>query len=326
MDFDTALFQPVLGTVLPRFAGIATFMRLPHLPLEQAAGRIEIGIVGVPWDGSTTNRPGARHGPRQLRDLSTMTRQVHHVMGIEPYQLAACADLGDVSVNPADQTETLARIEAFYAALREARIVPLSAGGDHLVSLPILRGIAAGGPLGMVHIDAHTDTTDRYFGDCRYTHGTPFRRAIEEGLLDPGRVVQIGIRGSMNTNDEKDWGRAQGIRVIEIEEVESLGIDAVITQAREIVGDRPTYLSFDIDALDPSCAPGTGTPEIGGLTTRESQRLVRGLRGVDLVGADLVEVSPPFDASGSTALIGATLMFEIICLLAERVAARRMAA
>jgi guanidinopropionase len=244
---------------------------------------------------------------------------------VEPYRIASCADLGDVPVNPADQIETLARTEIFYAGLRSAGIVPLSAGGDHLISLPILRGLVSGPPLGMVHIDAHTDTTDRYFGDCRYTHGTPFRRAIEEGLLDPKRVVQIGIRGSMNTSDEKSWGRAQGIRVIEIEEVEALGIDAVIAEARAIVGNSPAYFSFDIDALDPSSAPGTGTPEIGGLAAREALRLVRGMRGVDFVGADLVEVSPPFDPTGSTALIGATLMFEMLCLLAERVAARRIA-
>lgn len=324
MNNDDIVFQPVLGTVLPRFAGIATFMRLPHLPPDEAKGKVEIGVVGVPWDGGTTNRPGARHGPRQLRDLSTMTRQVNHVTGVEPYQLAACADLGDVPINPADLIQTLTRTEAFYASLRSAGVVPLSAGGDHLISLPILRGLAPDRPLGMVHIDAHTDTTDRYFGDCRYTHGTPFRRAIEEGLLDPKRVVQIGIRGSMNTSDEKCWGHAQGIRVIEIEEVKSLGIDAVIAEARAIVGTMPTYFSFDIDALDPSCAPGTGTPEIGGLTTREALRLVRGMRGVDFVGADLVEVSPPFDPTGSTALIGATLMFEMLCLLAERVAARRL--
>jgi guanidinopropionase len=320
MDPISDTFQPILGTVLPRFAGIATFMRLPHVALEAATGRVQIGLIGVPWDGGTTNRPGARHGPRQLRDQSTMTRQVHHVSKIEPYRLAACADLGDVPVNPADLRDTLARIEAFYRSVAAAGIIPLSAGGDHLVSLPILRGIAAGRPLGMVHIDAHTDTTDRYFGDYTLTHGTPFRRAIEEGLLDPARVVQIGIRSSMNTADEKDWGREQGIRVIEIEEMHDLGIDAVLAEARRIVGNAPTYLSFDIDALDPAFAPGTGTPEIGGLTTIEAQRLIRGLRGIDLVGADLVEVSPPFDNTGATALIGATLMFEILCLLAERVA------
>ena len=316
-------FQPILGTVLPRFAGITTFMRLPHLTVQAATGQVEIGLVGVPFDGGTTNRPGARHGPRQLREQSTMMRQVHHVTKLEPYRLAACADLGDVPVNPADLADTLARIEHFYRAISTAGIVPLSAGGDHLVSLPILRGIAAGRRLGMVHIDAHTDTSDRYFGEFGLTHGTPFRRAIEEGLLDPRRVVQIGIRGSMNTADEKDWGCAQGVRVIEIEELHASGFDAVIAEARAIVGAGPTYLSFDIDALDPAFAPGTGTPEFGGLTAIEAQRLIRGLRGIDFVGADLVEVSPPFDSSGATALLGVTLMFEILCLLAERVAQRR---
>jgi guanidinopropionase len=189
-------FQPMLGTVLPRFAGIATFMRLPHVPLEESRGRVEIGLVGVRWDGSTTNRPGVRHGPRQLRDRSTMMRQVHHVPAIEPYRLAACADLSDIAVNPTDQAETLARIEQVYTALRGAGIVPLSAEGDHLVSLPILRCLAGDAPLDMIPIDSHTDATDRYFGDYRYTHGTPFRRAIEEGKLDPRRVVQIGICGS----------------------------------------------------------------------------------------------------------------------------------
>lgn len=323
MDTNRPKFQPILGTVMPRFAGIATFMRLPHLTLEEAAERVDVGLVGIPWDGSTTNRPGTRHGPRQLRDQSTMMRQIHHVSGLAPYELASCADLGDIAVNPFDQAETLTRVETFFGAMRDAGIVSLAAGGDHLVSLPILRGIAKNGSLGMVHIDAHTDTSDRYFGDHRYTHGTPFRRAIEEGLLDPRRVVQIGIRGSLNTADEKDWGAAQGVRVIGMEEVDAKGISMVLDEARRIVGDRPTYVSFDIDSLDPSFAPGTGTPEIGGLTSREAQALVRGLRGLDLVGADVVEVSPPFDPSGATALIGCTMMFELLCLLAERVALRR---
>jgi guanidinopropionase len=317
------VFQPVLSTVLPRYAGIATFMRLPHLSPEAARGRVEIGLVGIPWDGGTTNRTGARHGPRALREASSLLRPAHHATRLEPYRLAACADLGDVPVNPADLADTLDRITAFCAALAAAGIVPLSAGGDHLVSLPILRGIVTDGPLGMIHIDAHVDTFDSYFGGSRFTHGTPFRRAVEEGLLDPRRIVQIGIRGSMNTADEKDWGLAQGIRIIEIEECHDRGLDAVLAEARAIVGDAPTYLSFDIDALDPAFAAGTGTPEIGGFTSAEAQRLIRGLRGIDFVGADLVEVSPPFDPSGNTALVGANLMFEILCLLAERVAQRR---
>jgi guanidinopropionase len=175
----------------------------------------------------------------------------------------------------------------------------------------------------MVHFDAHTDTWDRYFGNSRYTHGTPFRRAIEEGLLDPKRTVQIGIRGALYSENDKAWGLEQGIRVIEIEEYADLGIDAVIAEARRVVGDGPTYVSFDVDALDPVFAPGTGTPEIGGINTFDAQRMLRGLRGLNLVGGDVVEVSPPFDTSGNTALVAVTMMFEILCLLAEQIAGKK---
>ena len=306
------------GTVLPRFAGIATFMRLPHLPPDDPRVRdVDIGLVGVPWDGGTTNRAGARHGPRQMRDLSTLARNVNRASGIAPFALCRCADLGDAPVNPVDLADSLHRIEAFFAGLHARGIVPLAAGGDHLITLPVMRGIARGRPLGMVHFDAHTDTWDRYFGDQRYTHGTPFRRAIEEGLLDPRRTVQIGIRGALYDDTENDWGERQGIRVIDIDEYQRMGVDAVIAEARRVVGDGPTYLSFDVDFLDPVYAPGTGTPEIGGPTTWEAQRLVRGLQGLDLVGGDVVEVSPPFDPSGNTALVGMTMMFEILCVLAH---------
>jgi guanidinopropionase len=317
---DPAAFQPLSGMVLPRFAGIATFMRLPHLPPD--APGVQIGLIGLPWDGGTTNRPGARHGPRALRDASTLMRRVNPATGITPYDLARCADLGDVACNPVDLADTLATVEAFYAALHARGVVPLSAGGDHLLSLPVLRGIARGRPLGMVHVDAHSDTADRYFNDNRYVHGTPFRRAIEEGLLDPARVVQIGIRGTLYEADELAWALGQGVRVIRMAEVEALGIAATLAEARRVIGAGPAYLSFDIDSLDPVHAPGTGTPEIGGLTSREALALLRGLRGVDFVGADLVEVSPPFDVAGLTAIAGASLLWEILCLLAERVAAR----
>jgi guanidinopropionase len=186
-----------------------------------------------------------------------------------------------------------------------------------------MRAIARGRPVGMVHFDAHTDTWDRYFGDAMFTHGTPFRRAIEEGLLDPRRTVQIGIRGALYRDAEDDWGERQGITIIDIDEMKRLGVEETIRRARAIVGDGPTYASFDVDFLDPVYAPGTGTPEIGGATTWEAQQLVRGLRGLDLVGGDVVEVSPPFDASGNTALVGATMMFEILCVLAEARHARR---
>jgi len=320
MTDDESSFKPISGNVMPRFSGIATFMRLRHL-LEPDG--VEIGLIGVPWDGGTTNRAGARHGPRQIRDMSTMMRNVHHVSRIMPFDLCRCADLGDVPVNPIDLEDTLGRVERFYAKVHGAGTVPLTAGGDHLVTLPIMRALAKDRPVGMVHFDAHTDTWDRYFGDHFYTHGTPFRRAVEEGLLDPKRTVQIGIRGALYGGADNDWGEAQGIRVITIDEFYEMGVDNVIAEARRIVGDGATYVSFDVDGLDPVYAPGTGTPEIGGFTTFEAQRMVRGLQGLDLIGGDVVEVAPPFDPSGNTAIVGATMMFEILCVLADAVARRR---
>ena len=312
--------QPMSGMVVPRFGDIATFMRLP---IFRDPAEVEIGLIGVPWDGGTTNRPGARHGPRQMRDQSTLMRRVHHVTGIAPYRLARCGDLGDTPVNPADLNDSLERIKAFFDKVHAVGTVPLSAGGDHLITLPILRAIATDGPLGMVHFDAHSDTWDTYFGGYKYTHGTPFRRAIEENLVDPKRFVQIGIRGSLYNDDDMRWAQEQGIRVIGIEEYYDLGVEKVIAEARRVVGDKPAYLSFDVDGLDPVYAPGTGTPEVGGFSTHEAQRMIRGLRGLDLVGGDVVEVSPPFDPSGNTALVGATMMWEILCLLAEVVALRK---
>jgi guanidinopropionase len=320
-DTPKAFPQPVSGIVTPRFGDVATFMRLP---LERDPAQLEIGLVGVPWDGGTTNRPGARHGPRQMRDLSTMMRRVHHVTGVAPYELAKCGDLGDAPVNPASVDDSLARIEKFFTRIHEAGALPLSAGGDHLITLPIMRGIAKSQtPLGMVHFDAHSDTWDTYFGGYKYTHGTPFRRAVEEGLLDPKRVVQIGIRGSLYKRDDNQWAIEQGMRVITIEEYFDLGVDKVIAEARRVVGAKPTYVSFDVDGLDPAYAPGTGTPEIGGYTPHEAQRMLRGLRGLNLVGGDVVEVSPPFDQSGNTALVGVTMLWEILCLLAESVARKK---
>lgn len=315
---DPKFFLPVTGTVLPRFAGIATFMRLPHLALDNDLSRlVDIALVGVPWDGGTTNRAGARHGPRQIRDLSTLARNVNRASGLNPFELCRCADMGDAPVNPVDLLDTLQRVEEFFRQLHALGMMPLAAGGDHLVTLPIMRAIASERPVGMVHFDAHTDTWDGYFGGSKFTHGTPFRRAIEEGLLDPRRTVQIGIRGALYNDTENDWGIRQGVRVIDIDEYQRMGTANVIAEARRIVGDGPTYVSFDVDFLDPVYAPGTGTPEIGGATTYEAQQLVRGLQGLNLVGGDVVEVSPPFDPSGNTALVGMTMMFEILCVLAE---------
>jgi guanidinopropionase len=316
------LNQPMSGMVTPRFGGIATFMRLPHVPLDAAKG-IEIGLAGIPWDAGTTNRPGPRHGPRQIRDNSAMVRRMHQVSRIVPYDLANCADLGDCPVNPADVQDGLKRIETWFKALVGQGIRPLVAGGDHLCSLPVLRAVGAKRPVGMIHFDAHTDLYDQYFGGFKYTHGTPFRRAIEEGVLDPKRTVQIGIRGSMYDAEDVSFGEGEGVRIIRIEEAMEKGPKVVMEEARRIVGDGPIYVSFDIDMLDPVYAPGTGTPEVGGFTTFQAQQLLRGLRGLHILGADVVEVSPPFDPSGLTAYAGATMMFEILCSMAEDVAKRR---
>ena len=319
---DGGFNQPVSGLVTPRFGGIATFMRLPHVLLDDAQN-IDIGLVGIPWDGGTSNRPGPRHAPRQMRDMSSMVRRMHQTTHVVPYDLANVADLGDCPVNPANVDDALMRVEHYFQKLVGKGIRPISAGGDHLCSLPVLRSVGAKAPVGMIHFDAHTDLYDGYFGGFKYTHGTPFRRAIEEGVLDPRRTVQIGLRGSMYDLEDFAYGEKMGVRIIRIEEAMERGPKSVMEEAREIVGDGATYVSFDIDMLDPVYAPGTGTPEIGGFTTFQAQQLLRGLRGLNIVGADVVEVSPPFDPSGLTAYAGVTMMFEIMCSMAEDIARRR---
>ena len=296
-------FQPVSGMVVPRFAGIATFMRLPYLAPTEAPGEIDIALLGIPFDGATTNRPGTRLGPRQVREASSLMRFVNYGTLVAPYDLCACADVGDVPVNPVDVHDTMRRIEAEISYLHQGGVTPLSIGGDHIVSYPILRALGAQQPLGLIHVDAHSDTGDTYFGGQKLTHGTPFRRAIEDGVLDPV--------------DEREWALDQGIRIIDMEEVAEKGIPFAVAEARRIVGTAPAYFTFDIDSIDPAFAPGTGTPEIGGFTSREALQLVRGFRHLNLVGADMVEVSPPLDQSGGTALVGASIAFELLCLLAE---------
>ena len=306
-------FTPASGFDLPRFAGVPTFMRLPHVPpVSERFAEVESGVSGVPWDGGTTNRPGPRHGPRQLRDASTMIRAEHPVSGVRPFEAANCADLGDVAPNPASLTDSLERIAAFYRDVHNAGIRPLTAGGDHLCTLPILRGIAADAPLGMIHFDSHTDLYHSYFDGQMYTHGTPFRRAIEEGLLDPERIVQIGIRGTMYDREDLDFAESAGVRIIRIEEFFRRGTADVMAEAREIVGSRPIYVSYDIDFVDPAFAPGTGTPEVGGPSSFQALEVCRHLGGLDIQGADLVEVSPPFDQSGGTAFLGVSVMFELL--------------
>ena len=316
-------FQPVSGRDLPRYAGIATFMRLPHLPPDDCDGA-EIGLVGVPWDGGTSNRPGTRHGPRELRSASTLMRQVNHDTGVAPYELANCADLGDAPVNPLSIDETLASVHAYYASLSAQGVLPLTAGGDHLIALPILRAVAAKHPVGLIQFDSHTDLGEDQFG-LPYAHGTPFRRAHEEGLIDASRSIQVGLRGGFYDPEGFDWPHAAGFRLVTTEELRRAGVDAVIDEIARVVGDGPAYVSFDIDGLDPAFAPGTGTPEVGGFDTLTAQLMIRSLGKLNLVGADLVEVSPPLDPSGLTVLTGANIMWELLCALAQSLARRRAA-
>lgn len=304
----------------PRYMGVPTFMRTPYQPDPEG---LDIALIGVPYDGAVTNRAGARHGPREIRDQSSLMRSIHHVTKIDPYALCKIADIGDVQFEALFDHEAVVRdIEAFYTRVHNAGVIPLSAGGDHSVSYPILKAIAKDAPVGLIHIDAHTDTWDEFQGS-KFMHGTPFRRAHEDGLIDASRTVQIGIRGAQNTSEGWDYSLEQGMRVIFMEEFTQMGVDAVIAEARRVVGDGPTYLTFDVDGLDPVYAPGTGTPEIGGITTIEAQALLRGLRNLNLIGGDVVEVAPPYDPSGNTSLVGATLMYEMLCLLAEVIAKKR---
>jgi len=308
------MLQPPDHTINPRYTGISTFMRTPYV---QDPTNLDIAMIGVPFDSAVTNRPGARHGPREVRNQSSLIRRVHHVSKVNPFELCNVGDVGDTPVNPVNLINSLEMIEEFYQPLAEAGVVPLSCGGDHLITLPIFRAIAKDRPVGMVHFDAHTDTADEAYNGEKYHHGTPFRRAVEEGLLDPKRTIQIGIRGSMSDDDYYNFSYESGMRVVHIEEFFKLGVNKVIREARRTIGDGPTYISFDVDGLDPVYAPGTGTPEVGGYTTYDAQKMLRGLSGCNLVGGDVVEVSPPLDPSGNTALVGATMMFEILCLLAE---------
>ncbi len=274
----------------PRFTEIATFMRCP---LADSAENVDIALIGVPYDGGVTNRPGARHGPREIRNSSSLMRTIHHVTRFNPFEACRIVDLGDVRFSGMFDPATVAsEIEAFYQHVVAAGAIPLSAGGDHSISYPILRVLGRDEPVSMVHIDAHTDTWGPFQG-CKFHHGAPFRLAVEDGVLDPKRTVQIGIRGGQAVTEGWDFSEQSGMRVIFMEEFTAMGVDAVIAEARRVVGDGPTYISFDVDGLDPVYAPGTGTPEIGGITTIEAQALLRGLSGLNLIGGDVVEVAPP---------------------------------
>jgi agmatinase len=299
----------------PRFGQPATFMLLPY---RRDPGGLDVALLGIPYDGGTSYRPGARHAPRHIREQSSLIRPWNPVLQVAPFEALRVADYGDVDVVPISIEGTFAAIEREVDTLAGASVVPLSVGGDHSITLPILRSLARRhGRLGLVHFDAHPDTWDEYFGS-KYFHGTTFRRAVEEGLIDGRRVVQVGIRGPLYGADDFDFHREHGLEAIRVEAVKEHGTAWVVERLRRL-SDGAVYCSFDVDAVDPAYAPATGTPEVGGLTSFEALSLVRGLRGLDLVGADVVEVSPPFDGPGQiTSLLAANLLFELLSLLALR--------
>jgi len=297
---------------MPRFAGIATFMRLPG---RSAAADLDVAVVGVPIDIGTSNRPGARFGPRGIRDESVLIRPYNMATRAAPFDSLRIDDIGDVATNPYNLADAVARIEDFYDELLGHDVMAATMGGDHTIALPIMRAMRRKhGPLGLVHVDAHTDINDHMFGEA-IAHGTPFRRAVEEGLLDTHRVAQIGVRGTGYAADDFDWSREQGFRVVQAEECWNRSLAPLMAEVREKVGGGPVYMSFDIDGLDPAFAPGTGTPEIAGLTAPQALEIIRGCRGLDLVGCDLVEVAPIYDPTGATALTAANLLFEMLCVL-----------
>ncbi len=297
------------------YAGIPTLLDEPYRP--QAAGRpdfagLDVALIGVPMDLGVTNRPGARFGPRALREIERIG-PYNHALEIIPRARCTVADIGDVPMRSRDSLDqSIEDIAAFYDCVREAGVCPVSAGGDHSISFPILKALGAERPVGLVHIDAHCDTMGAIDGS-KFHHGGPFRQAVLAGALDPERTIQIGIRGPA----EIFWGFSydSGMTVLHIEDVDRLGIAAVIEKARAVVGDGPTYISFDVDGLDPAYAPGTGTPEAGGLTPREAQAILHGLKGLDIIGGDVVEVAPQYDAGSNTAMVGAQMLFEIFSLV-----------
>ncbi len=308
----TGFNQPLGGNDMPRFGGPATMMRLPT---QETAAGLDACFVGIPMDHGTSNRSGTRHGPRQIRAESCMLRPYNMATGAAPFEHLQVADIGDVPINTFDLKKTVDIITAHYDAILGHGAVPLTLGGDHTLTWPILRSMAKEhGPVALIHVDAHADINDTMFGE-KVAHGCPFRRAWEDGCLINDKVFQIGLRGTGYSPDDFNWGREKGWTVIQAEDLWYKSLSPLMADIRAKIGDAPTYLSFDIDSLDPAFAPGTGTVEVGGLTIWQALEIVRGCAGLNLVGADLVEVSPPYDTTGNTALIGANLLYEMLCVL-----------
>ncbi|SHI32688.1 agmatinase [Wenxinia saemankumensis] len=304
--------QPLGGNDLARFSGPQTFMRLPEATSPEG---LDAAIIGVPMDIGTSWRSGARMGPKQIREQSAMLRPFNLQTGAAPFDGLNVADLGDVAINTFSLAETIRTVSRSYDRILRQPLVPLTLGGDHTLSLPVLRSIArVHGPVALVHVDAHADVNDTMFG-VRECHGTWVRRAREEGLLRPSKVWQIGLRGTGYTAEDFREAAGWGFHIRQAQQLWHQPLKALAREIADQIGDAPVYVSFDIDALDPAFAPGTGTPEIAGLTTPQALELIRGLHGLRIVGADLVEVSPPYDMAGTTALTAANIVYEMLCVL-----------
>ena len=308
----TRFNQPLGGNEMPRFGGPATMMRLPA---QSDAKGLDACFLGIPMDIGTSNRPGTRLGPRQIRDESRMLRPYNMATGAAPFDSLQVADIGDVPINTFDLKKSVAIIEEHLSDVLSQGAVPLTMGGDHTLTWPILRAMKARhGPVALIHVDAHADINDHMFGET-VAHGCPFRRAWEDGCLLDDRVYQIGLRGTGYAPEDFDWGRERGWTVVQAEACWHRSLVPLMEEVRAKLGDAPVYLSFDIDSLDPAFAPGTGTVEPGGMTIWQALEIVRGCAGLNLVGCDLVEVSPPYDPSGNTALVAANLLYEMLCVL-----------
>lgn len=302
--------EPVDALVHARSGGIATFMRLPHIP---DPAELEIALVGIPFDGGATYRSGTRFGPRRIREQSVLIRPWNPVLSVSPFRKWRVADFGDFSVNPLSIEDTFQRIEEQMTPLLAADVRPVSVGGDHSISLPLLRAVAKKhGPVALIQFDAHNDLWDEYFG-CRYSHGTPFRRAIEEGLIREGEFLQVGLRGQVYSEHDFDFAKQHKVRMITAEEFHAGGL-ASLRQELSAFRGKPVYVTLDIDCVDPAFAPGTGTPQVAGFTSYQIVELVRALQGLPIIGCDLVEVSPPYDNGEITSLLAANLLFEMLCL------------
>ncbi len=312
-------FMPVDATAIPRFSDVATFMRTQR---HEISPEIDIALCGVPFDLGVNFRSGPRDAPAAVRQASRLIRLAHPTSGTKPYELCNVADVGDAPVNPLDKDASIARIEEFFAQMKAAGIRPIAVGGDHTVPLPILRALARDAPVGILQFDAHADILDELCG-TRINHATFMRRGLEEGLVDPSRVVQLGLRGSRFGDDDIRFGQEAGYRCITIDEYEELGRAQTIDIIGKVLGDGPVYVTLDIDGIDPSYAPGTPVPEIGGLLPRDVQVILRSLSGKNIVGGDICEVAPCYDPTGITSLTAANMMFEMLCVMAEAVTAHR---